>query len=55
MKTRKTSDTKTRFILIRTTLDEHTAIKIKAAEKGVSMSAFVLNAVEKSIEKTVEK
>lgn len=45
MKARKTLDSKIKVTLIRTTEQEHTMIKMKAAEKGVTMSKMIIDSL----------
>lgn len=45
MKYRITPENKIKATTIRTTVDEHSFIKIKAAERGITVSRLVLEAV----------
>lgn len=46
MKIRKTSESKIKVTLIRTTEEEHFKIKMKAAKMGVTMSKMIIDALK---------
>lgn len=45
MKHRSTPEKKLKMTVVRTTPDEHSFIKIKAAERGISVSRMLLEAI----------
>jgi predicted HicB family RNase H-like nuclease len=46
MKTRKTQESKVKVTLIRTTEEEHSIIKMKAAKMGITMSKMIIDALK---------
>jgi predicted DNA binding CopG/RHH family protein len=45
MKYRLTQENKEKCIMVKTTNSEHSFIKIKAAERGISMSRLILESI----------